>query len=52
MRSHNEDQEDYLCGAEDFAPDGAEHDVAGVGHVVDVRVAEFELPNHEAGVGG
>ncbi len=51
MTPHNEDKEDDLRGAKDLTADRTEQDFAGVGHVVDVRVAELELPDYEAGVG-
>lgn len=49
---HNEEEEDDLGESEELAAERAEEDHAGVGHVVDVWVAGFELPDHVAGVGG
>ena len=52
MRPHDEDQEEDLRQAEDLAAEGAQQDLAGVGHIVHPRVAGLELPVYEAGVGG
>lgn len=52
MRAHDEDQEDDLRGAEELAPDRAQHYLPRVGHVVHVWVAQFELPDYVARVGG
>ena len=51
VRSHDEDEEEDLSCPKEFAPKGTEHHISGVGHVVDVWVAQFELPDYEAGVG-
>ena len=51
VRAHNEDEEEELRGAEDFAAPAARKDFAGVGHVVYERVSELELADHIAGVG-
>ena len=52
MAAHDKDQEEQLCGAEQLAPEATEHDLAGVRHAVHMRVAQFELPDHVAGIGG
>ena len=50
MAAHREDQEENLSAAEHFPPDPASHDFARVSHVVDMRIGEFELSNHIAGI--
>ena len=52
MTTHRKDKEEDLSRAEDLAAGGAGEDVAGVGHVVDGWVGEFELAEGVAGVGG
>lgn len=52
MRAHDEDDEDELPRAEDFAADPSKEDIAGIAHGVDLWVEEFELTDHVAGVGG
>lgn len=43
-----EDDEDDLRRAEDFAANRAREDHASVGHVVDVRIVQFEGADHVA----
>lgn len=50
MAAHGEGQEKDLGGAEDFSPDPSGHDFARIGHVMDMRVGEFELTEYEAGI--
>lgn len=51
VAAHDEHQEQKLRGAEQLAPEATEHDLAGVGHAVDMGVAQLELPYHIACVG-
>ena len=51
MAAHGEDQEKYLGGAEDFSPDPSSQDFTCIGHVMDIRVGEFELTKYVAGIG-
>ena len=48
MAPAEEDHEDDLCGAEDLAANRAREDHARVGHVMYVRVAQFEGADHVA----
>lgn len=52
MTTHHENEEEHLSSAEDLAADGAKQYFSCVAHVVNVRVAEFELSDYEAGVRG
>lgn len=48
MAAANEDHEDCLRAAEYFSPDGPRENLTGVGHIVDVWVAQFEQADHIA----
>lgn len=50
MAAHNKYQEEQLRGAQDFTPEAPQHDLAGIGHAVDVWVCELELAEDVAGV--
>ena len=50
MTTHGKDQEENLGSAENLSPDGSSHDLTCVGHVVYMRVGNFELANHVAGI--
>ena len=52
MTTHHENEEEHLSSAEDLTADGTKQYFSCVAHVVDVRVAEFELSDYEAGVRG
>ena len=51
VAAHDEDKKHDLCGAKYFSPDGPEHHVASVSHIMDARVCEFELTDYVASVG-
>ncbi len=50
--THDEDDEEELAEAEDLAAQAAKEDCPGVGHGVDMWVAQFELADYVASVGG
>lgn len=49
---HDKDDQQQLAHAEDLASDAPEDDLAGVSHVLDMRVGPAELADHVAGVSG
>ncbi len=51
VTTHDKDQEEYLCCAEDFTSNGAGHDFTCISHVVNMGVCELELADDEASVG-
>ena len=51
MATHGEDEEEGLCGAEDFSPDSSGNDPTCVSHVVDMGVGELELSKYVASIG-
>ena len=50
VAAHGEDEEKELSGPEELFADSASHDLACVGHAVDVWVYHFELSDDVAGV--
>lgn len=48
MAAADENQKDGLRSAKHLASDGPSEDFAGIGHIVDVRVAQLEQADHVA----
>ena len=49
---HDKDDQQQLSHAEDLASDSPEDDLAGISHVLDMRVGPAELADHVAGISG
>ena len=47
MRTHYKDKKEDLSSTEDFSANGTKHYLTGIGHVVYMRIRQFELPNDE-----
>ena len=50
VRTHEEDDEEHLRDAKDFASDWTKQDLTGICHIVDLWMRQFELANDIARV--
>lgn len=50
MTGHQKDNEQKLADFQKLAPESAQQELARITHVVEMRVAQFELRNDNAGI--